>query len=1118
MRFGILGPLEVRDNNGRLLTVGRPQQRALLALLLIHANRVVSTDLLVDCLWGERAPEKARSLLQGCVARLRRVLGEPACAPGAAQQRLVTRPPGYLLVVQPGELDCDLFEKLAAEATAAVGEDSPAALQRAAALLGEALALWRGPVLHDIALDACQGEAARLAERRLAVFEEWVDVELQLGHHAGLIAELQPTARAHPLRERLWGQLMLALHACDRQADALAVYRELRDTLVDQLGVEPSLRLRQIHHAILTVGDPPGGSSTEVTQPSVDPGIPAQLPPAISSFIERPLQLSWLDNLRAGGTRPAGEVPIGVICGTAGVGKTALAVHWAHRVNEHFPDGQLYVNLRGYAPAPPLRPIEALAGFLSALGIPDSQIPIELDRATGLFRSLLTGRRLLVILDNAGDTEQVRPLLPAAPGCLVLVTSRERLGGLIAREGAAGLTLDVLGPEEAHAVIVGVLGADRVAAEPQACADLARLCGMLPLALRIAAANLAWRPGQRIAGYVAELAAGNRLSALAVDGDEQSALRAAFDLSYLALVPDDRRVFRRLGLVAGADFTASAAAVLAEVPAETAGQMLERLAAAHLIDRLDAEPPRDCAADPRIWTRYAFHDLLRLYAAERAEGDDTETERAASIQRLYDWYLYTADAAARLLYPTALRLAIPPAPQATDFDARATALAWLDAERANLIAAVHHAAQHHAAEHHAAEHGPHTTAMLIADCLRGHFWLRAHTVGWLALASAALGIAEARADPRGCAAAHLSLADAHLLQLRFDRAIEHYQQALALSRETGWRHAESTALGNLGNALRSSGRPVAAADHFAEGLAIDREIGWRPGQAAKLGNLGIISRELGRLAPSVEYHTEALHLLREVGSAVGEANALSTLAEACHACGRLGEALEHLTRALAMHRDIGDHGTETHTLRVLAQVHRDLGHDDQARALACTALALARQLGERRMEVPALNVVASIRQRLGDPGGAIKDYGYALLLAREAGIRYAELTALVGIAVALRHIGSGGQALNFAHEALQMACQYGYRGVEGEARTALADIHLSLGNVEQSVLQAELALAIHRDTGGRLSEARASLVLGNALSRGSQAATAARQWRRALALFTDAGAAEADEVRQRCGV
>ncbi len=331
MRFGILGPLEVRDDDGQLLAVGRPQQRALLALLLIHANRVVSVDLLVDYLWGERPPSAARSLLQGCVARLRRVLGESACTPSPAQQRLLTRPPGYLLMVRPGELDCDRLEQLAADAAVAAGEDSPAALERAAVLLREALALWRGPVLHDIALDSCQVEAARLAERRLAVFEEWVDVESRLGHHSNLVAELQPMVRAHPLRERLWGQLMLALYAGDRQADALAVYRELRDTLVDQLGVEPSVRLRQIHHTILTAGDTAVENRAGVDGSSVGPGrlrpaqpfvreVPAQLPPTTAAFIERALQLNWLDDLRTVSTRTAGGMPIGLICGTAGVG------------------------------------------------------------------------------------------------------------------------------------------------------------------------------------------------------------------------------------------------------------------------------------------------------------------------------------------------------------------------------------------------------------------------------------------------------------------------------------------------------------------------------------------------------------------------------------------------------------------------------------------------------------------------------------------------------------------------------------------------------------------------------------------------------------------------------
>jgi hypothetical protein len=392
------------------------------------------------------------------------------------------------------------------------------------------------------------------------------------------------------------------------------------------------------------------------------------LPADVTAFTGRRRQLEALDGLLESGADTTAVV-ISAIAGTAGVGKTGLAVHWAHRVRDRFPDGQLYVNLRGYAPTPPASPLEALAGVLRALGVAAEQVPVETEQAAGLYRTLLADKRMLVLLDNARDPDQVRPLLPGGPGSLVVVTSRHRLSGLVVKEGACRLTLDVLTPEEANQLLARLLGETRVHAEPAAAAELARACAHLPLALRIAAATLADRPQLSIAGYVAELGQGDRLGALAVDGDEQAAVRAAFDLSYAALAPGARRLFRLLGLVPGPEVTADAAAALTGTLPERAARLLDRLAAAHLIDQ-------DTAG------RFAFHDLLRLYAAERARHEDTGEERKAATRRLLDWYLHTVDAAARMLYPDKLRLPLPlaeaPRP-ATPFADHRGALAWCEA-------------------------------------------------------------------------------------------------------------------------------------------------------------------------------------------------------------------------------------------------------------------------------------------------------------------------------------------------------------------------------------------------------------------------------------------------------
>jgi DNA-binding SARP family transcriptional activator len=519
--------LEVRDG-GRPVALGGPQQRAVLALLLVQAGRVVSADRLADQLWGERPPPTARNLVQGCGAGLRRVLG------GGVDGMLQTRPPGYLLRVDGAELDVHRFEELARDAAEAAEEG---VLDDAAKRYTEALALWRGPALDGIAVPACRAEAEWLDERRLVVQELRIDVDLRRGRHVELVPELQVLARDHPVRERLWAQLIIALHRCERRGEALEAYRRVREALVEELGVEPGLALRELYRDVL--GEP---SPQAVVSPSIvdGPPAPAQLPPAVAAFTGRQAQLGWLSGL----LDSPGGVAVAVVCGSAGVGKSALALEWAHRVRHRFDGGQLHINLRGYASTAPLRPVEALGGFLRALGVPPDQIPADEAHATALYRTLLAGRRALVVLDNANTPEQVRPLAPSGPGSVVLVTSRAKLGGLVAHDGASHLTVDVFTAGEARALLVRVLGDGRVAAEPDAVEALIAQCARLPLALRIAAANLTLAPDRPVAELVAELAEGSHIAGLTVDGADTTAVRAAFDLSYEGMPPAARRMFR----------------------------------------------------------------------------------------------------------------------------------------------------------------------------------------------------------------------------------------------------------------------------------------------------------------------------------------------------------------------------------------------------------------------------------------------------------------------------------------------------------------------------------------------------------------------------------------------
>jgi DNA-binding SARP family transcriptional activator/tetratricopeptide (TPR) repeat protein len=1029
MRFAILGPLEV-SRDGRTVPIGGPQQRALLAVLLLNPGRVVSTDRLVGHLWGDQPPAAARSLVQGCVAGLRRAL-RTAGSDGA--DRLVTQAPGYLLRVAPGELDAAEFDELVARAGELRRQRTTAALVEAGDLLHAALALWRGPVLDGVPVDGGRAGIVALAERRLAAIEERVDVDLLLGGRPGLVGELRALVGEHPLRERMWAQLMVALAGSDRQADALAAYQELRRALVDALGVEPAASVQRLHRAILAGDDPLGVLLPDRPEPAAepptepvaeqpsDPPAPAQLPPAIAAFTGRTDHLERLDRILAethGTDHPGGIV---VLAGPPGVGKTALALHWAHRVRARLPDGALHVNLRGYASGPPLRPVDALAGFLQALGVPPERTPTDADAAAALYRSLLAGRRLIVVLDNAQTADQVRPLLPGTPGCLVLVTSRDRMRGLVARDGAARLDIAELRPAEAKALLVRLLGAERVDAAPAAAEELAGACGRLPLAMRIAAANLAETPWRGLADYVRDLVAGNRLDAFTLAEDGDYGVRSAFDLSYTGLPAPVRRLFRLLGLVPGPDVGRDGAAALFGDASTDVGPLLDRLVSAHLVGRAAVAGSE----------RFALHDLLRLYAVERGRAEDAPSDRTAATRRLYDWYLHSADAAARVLGPEKLRLDVPAPPAGSrpaGFEGPAEALAWLDAERHNLRAAV----QAIVAEPGADSAAP--TAWLLSDALRGYYSHRMYTVDWVVVAGAAVAAARSAGDLPGQAAALLSLADADSRRSRYGPAIENYRAALTLMERADWVRGQAATLGNLGIACRQAGRLAAAEEYFGRALAINARIGWVAGTAANLVVLGRVLVEQGRFHDAEERHVEALALFRGLGSRYGEAISLAVLGETCRRLGRLTDAIDHLSSAVALCRSLGDRGSEADALRELACVHRELGHTARAESMALRAVELARESTDRRTEADALNALAAVHHSLGRPELAERTYREALRVARRCHTGPPEVAALIGLAAVADPVHSGA----LLDEALDLARRGGYRVLEQEALALLA--------------------------------------------------------------------------------
>jgi DNA-binding SARP family transcriptional activator/tetratricopeptide (TPR) repeat protein len=1062
--LGVLGPLAVRVGDAPL-ELTSAMQRDLLGLLALRAGEVVPRDEIVEVLWAGAPPRSCSTLVHVYVSQLRRAL-EPGRQRRAPSELIVAARGGYLLRAEPEQLDLAWTERLAARARQAYagGEHD-----RAYHLFEQALGHWRGAVLADSGPRLRHHPVAvTAARRRLTLTVGYADVALATVRYEQAAERLAALAYEEPLHEGLHARLMLALAGSGRQAEALRVFAEIRRRLAEELGVQPGAEIQQAHLSV--VRQEPRGSVAVPVAPiraterrtterrATYGAVPAQLPADVVPFTGRTAHVRLLDALLA---EPAAGAPAAVLMaavgGSAGVGKTALALHWAHRVRDRFPDGQLYVNLRGYAAGAPVRPVEALARFLHALGVPPEQVPVDVEEAAGVYRTLMANRRMLVLLDNAGSAEQVRPLLPGSPTCRVLVTSRGQLGGLVAYEGARRLVLDVLAPEEATALVTRIVGAERVRAEPEAVAELARLCAYLPLGLRIAAANLTARPTRSIADYAEELRSGNRLASLVVEGDDQAPIRAAFDLSYAALPADARGLFRQLGLAPGPDVSIEAAAALAGTTAAEAARLLDQLAGAHLIDPYGAG-------------RYGFHDLLRLYAAQLAEEVDGRAERDAAVGALLRHYLSTVDQAARLVYPESVRLPFaadgPPAPPA--FGDHAQARAWLDAEYANLLAAIRYAA---------GSDPPHL-AWLLASALNGYFKQRRSVVDWLASAAAAGAAADAAGDLPAQAATQLMLGDANRLQSRFRSAAEHYRRGLDHARQAGWLDGQAAILVALANINWQSGRLPEAARDLAESLALYERTGRLAGRAALLTNLGLMYQELGQLREAAAELGEAAASFDKAGSVYSAAVTWCNLGETLHWLGRSDEALESLTKALAGHREVGSGIGAADTQRVLATVHRDAARLEVALELARAALAGAREAEDRRSETDGLNTLGSVYRQLGETVRAAEHHERALGLAREADLHFPAVEALVGLALTYR-TSDPGRATGYAEQALALAHAAGYRMLEGNARLALAAAALATGDRAAAADQAGQALAIHLGTGHRLGEARARRLLGD---------------------------------------
>ena len=658
MRYGVLGPLGLwRD--GQWCTVDATKWRTLLALLLSAHGQMISADRLLDELWGEERPPTAAKVLQGYVSRLRRLVGENSLL----TRKSGYRADGYQLVIQPGDLDADRFVELAEQGRRALERgEATTAIDR----LREALELWRGPAFADVPpTPILTAELAGLRERHLVAGEYYADALMACGCHDQALAALGPIAADNPLREGAHGRLMLALYRCGRQADALAAYRDLRQTLTVELGIDPSSPVQRLHERILAA-DP------KLLAPAASP-VPRQLPHSSITFTGREPEIAALRDLLCRGGH--GTVVISAINGIGGIGKSALALHVANRLAERFPDGQLYVDLHGATTGvTPLKPEKALGWFLRSLGADQSGPPQDAEEASARFRTTMAGRRMLVVLDNAATADQVRPLLPGGTGCAVLITSRRALTTL---EGAVHIHLGALHDEQAIELLERLVGGDRIAGERDAAIALIHLCGGLPLALRITGARLAARPGLPLCAFAEHLAdERTRLDQLQI-GD--LAVRASFQVGYEALKGNDglaARAFRLLGVLDGPDAGVPVVAAGLGKPDAVAEATLERLVDARLVQLLTPG-------------RYGLHDLLRLFARDQARLERRGAERRVALERAVRYYLSTAQLAMMALYPPPLGpCLLSDGVRAAGARGRGEARAWLETERVNLVAAI----------------------------------------------------------------------------------------------------------------------------------------------------------------------------------------------------------------------------------------------------------------------------------------------------------------------------------------------------------------------------------------------------------------------------------------------
>jgi len=1000
LRVGVLGPVTVWNGSDEL-RVGQPRQQAVLGILAMRANRVISRGELVDAVWGQDPPASAEGGIYTYVAGLRRII-EPARSARGPGRVLVSSGAGYVLHLVPGQPDAVAFEQhLARARQLRKNGDATGAVDA----LESALGLWRGVAFAGVPGPFAETERVRLAELRSGAAEERADVLLALGRHEEVVPDLTALVVDHPLRERMRGLLMVALYRSGRPGEALRVFQDGKRVLAEELGIDPGAELSRIYQQVLTSdpalnlaadapadsapagpGQPggpartrpkistPAGARTRGSDGSVLPSgtagpaspallltgaavgtapswaarspgvpVPAQLPLDAPGFSGRHDELrvlhAMLPSARGAG---AGEsVPVAVISGTAGVGKTALAVRFGRQVAKRFPDGQLYVDLRGLDPGKSLDSGTALRYFLDAFGVPPHRIVGPVEERAALFRSLVDGKRVLIVLNNASNAAQVRPLLPGSPDCLVVVTSRHEMPGLVAAEGAVLISLDVLGDDEAHEMLARRLGAERVAGEPQAAAEIVAACARLPLALSIAVGRAAARPKRPLAELAAELRdVRGRLDALEA-GDADTDVRAVLSWSYNQLSPAAARMFRLLGLHPGPDISLPAAASLAGIPRAEAGPVLRELTRTHM-------------AAEHLPGRFTFHNLLRAYAADQAERNDSAAERDAASRRMLDHYLHTAMAASQRFSPfrSPLRLPAPePGVLPGEMADKDQAMAWFEAEVPVLLALIGFAEAH----------GFDACAWQLPWALGPFFHRRSWLQSYAAIQQTALAAATRLDDPLALAHAHHLLGHAQLQLNDYDEAEPNFRRALDLFRELGDRANEAVVLNGLAGMLEKQERYDEALAVALDALRMLKAAGHWWTQATLENGVGWLYAHLGQYSEALTHCQRALSLHRESGHRGGAADTLDSLAFIYLHQGDLTQAQDHYEQAIEAYREIGAPFGEGNSLAGMGDVLLRRGDIDAARSRYLQAAAILDALPH-----PLADVVRGKLHDLGD--------------------------------------------------------------------------------------------------------------------------------------------------------